>query len=299
MSIISKAARGIVVALVGAWIIASTAPAVHAQSDVSQVPEKSAAIATNSLTDQYTAPRIPGATANPIPGALINHGGPVQTAPTVYVVFWGWTSDPSGEATYLANFLSSLGGNSWLNTVTQYGGGNPANLYGGAWSDPTPIPVQPSDAQVQAEAVSAISHFGLGSSVNIQIVVATPTGHSSAGFMSSFCAYHGAIAAHPSATYTNLPYLTDAGSACGANSVNGANGNLDGISIVEGHELAEAITDPLVNVNSAWFDASGNEIGDKCAWTGLGNITTRAGTFAVSVRPWPMVESLKTVHSRL
>jgi hypothetical protein len=96
--------------------------------------------------------------------------------------------------------------------------------------------------------------------------------------MTSFCAYHGAIAAHPSATYTNLPYMTDAGSACGAFSVDG---NLDGVSIVEGHELAESITDPLVNVNSAWFDATGNEIGDKCAWTNLGNITTSAGTFAM------------------
>ena len=275
---ISKAARGCVAALAGTLIIASTAPVVRAQPVGAQTPGVAAAIV---MTDQYTVPRIAGATANPIPGAMINHGGPVQNAPTVYVVFWGWTSDPSGEATYLKNFLSSLGGNSWLNTVIQYGGGNPTNLYGGAWSDPTPIPTQPSDAQIQTEAVAAINHFGLGTSVNIQIVVATPTGHSAAGFISSYCAYHGAIAAHPSATYTNLPYLTDAGAGCGANSVNGSNGNLDGVSIVEGHELAEAVTDPLVNVNSAWYDANGNEIGDKCAWTSLGNITTSAGTFAM------------------
>ncbi|MDP9008006.1 MAG: hypothetical protein M3N91_04750, partial [Pseudomonadota bacterium] len=100
-------------------------------------------------------------------------------------------------------------------------------------------------------------------------------GHSTAGFGSSFCAYHGAIAADPNVTYTNLPYMTDAGSACGANSVSGP---LDGVSIVEGHELAEAITDPLLN---AWKDASNNEIGDKCAWTDLTDIATSLGTFAV------------------
>jgi hypothetical protein len=58
----------------------------------------------------------------------------VETAPKVYVVFWGsqWNSnDPSGEACILvgtagctsgsnANFLGNVGGSSWLGTVTQY-----------------------------------------------------------------------------------------------------------------------------------------------------------------------------------
>src|SRR5437660_976045 len=83
-------------------------------------------------------------------------------------------------------------------------------------------------------------HRGTGNSVNTEIVVATPTGHSTPGFGTSFCAYHGAVSAHPNVTYTDLPYMTDAGTSCGENSVNGANGKLDGVSIVEGHELAEA-----------------------------------------------------------
>jgi len=32
---------------------------------------------------------------------------------------------------------------------------------------------------------------------------------------------------------------------------------------VRTHEQIEAATDPLLN---AWYDASGQEIGDKCAW---------------------------------
>ena len=52
------------------------------------------------------------------------------------------------------------------------------------------------------------------------------------------------------------------------------------MSIVEGHELAEAITDPHLN---AWYDSAnpGNEIADKCAWIQLGTIATSQGTFAV------------------
>ena len=205
---------------------------------------------------------------------LINHGGPVQTAPKVYVVYWGWTSDPSGEQAYLNNFLSSVGGTQWLSTVKQYGSGSNSTL-SGTWSDSASVPSHPTDAQIQAEAAKAAGHFGAGTSVNVQIVVATPTGHSTSGFGTQWCAYHGAVSSDRNVTYTDLPYMTDAGSSCGANSVRS---RLDGVSIVEGHELAETITDPLLN---AWYDSSGSEIGDKCAWVNLSTITTSKGTFAV------------------
>jgi hypothetical protein len=208
-------------------------------------------------------------------GNLINHGGPVQNAPRVFVVFWHWTSDPSGEQPYLDSFLSSIGGTSWLSTVNQYGGGSSGNLLAGTWSDSASIPNHPGDSAIQAEAARAASHFGAGTSVNVQIVVATPTGHSTRGFGTQFCAYHGAVSADPNITYTDLPYMTDAGASCGENSVSST---LDGVSIVEGHELAEAITDPLLN---AWFDSSGQEIGDKCAWINLQDISTSGGSFAV------------------
>jgi hypothetical protein len=211
-------------------------------------------------------------------GNLINHGGPVETAPRVFVVFWGWTSDTSGEQPYLTRFLSSVGGTTWLSTVNQYGAGSSGNLLAGTWSDSASVPTRPTDSQIQAEAARAASHFGAGTSLNVEIVVATPHGHSTRGFGTQFCAYHGTVSSDPNVTYTDLPYMTDAGSSCGEDSVNGSSGLLDGVSIVEGHELAETITDPLLN---AWFDSSGAEIGDKCAWINLGDISTSGGTFAV------------------
>ncbi|MGH3380492.1 MAG: hypothetical protein ACRDP6_37735 [Actinoallomurus sp.] len=206
---------------------------------------------------------------------LINHGGPVQTAPVVYIDFWGWGSDPTGEQSYLTNFLGSVGGSSWLSSVNQYGASNNSRL-GGTWSDSAGVPAAPSDGQIQAEAANAAAHFGTGGSVNVEIVVATPTGHSTPGFGTQWCAYHGAVASNPNITYTDLPYMSDAGASCGSGSVTGS--ALDGVSIVEGHELAETITDPLLN---AWYDAGGQENGDLCAWTGLHTISTSGGTFAV------------------
>jgi hypothetical protein len=63
--------------------------------------------------------------------------------------------------------------------------------------------------------------------------------------------------------FTSLPYMTDAGSACGEDSVNGPNGTLDGVSIVEGHEMAESITDPLTTGN----EALAKEGSLSAAWT--------------------------------
>ncbi len=69
---------------------------------------------------------------------------------------------------------------------------------------------------------------------------------------------------------------------CGENAVNsGAQGKLDGFSIVLGHEMEETVTDPgAEDVASdgthlgGWYDTvDGNENGDKCAWVGLDPLT--------------------------
>jgi hypothetical protein len=226
--------------------------------------------------------RVAGASAkDQIPGPLVDNGGPVETKPTVYVDYWGWTSDPSGEQPYLESFLSSIGGTRWAATVGQYGSGNPAHLLAGTWSDTTnPIPATPSDQDIYNEGLAAAAHFGVADSLDVQVVVATPTGHSTQAFGNQYCAYHGQLTgkSYTSTTYTYLPYMTDAGQNCGAGVVNGPGGSLDGVSIVEGHELAETMTDPWLN---AWIDANGWEIGDKCAWYNLADVTTSSGSFAV------------------
>jgi hypothetical protein len=79
--------------------------------------------------------------------------------------------------------------------------------------------------------------------------------------------------------YVEFPYMSDAGASCGAYTVN-MTGILDGVSIVAGHELAEAQTDPQL---SGWYgDGGGNdEIGDKCAWINTYDYVFGNGTYAV------------------
>jgi hypothetical protein len=218
-------------------------------------------------------------------GNLIYNGGNIEKFPKIYIVFWHFTTDPSGESAYLTNYMNGVGGSAWLNIDTQYfesGRGNITNPTGqllGTWFDNSSIPNHPSDSAIQGEARKLVAHFGYDR--DAMYMVATAHSHNTRGFGSQFCAYHGATSTSSgAAAYTNLPYIPDAGVNCGRNSVNpGSGGLLDGVSIVSGHELAEGQTDPVPP--SGWTDASGSEIGDKCAWVGLADISLSTGSFAV------------------
>jgi len=216
---------------------------------------------------------------------LTNFGGPLLTKPKVYVVFWHFGikgQDPAGEKTYMTNFLKYVGGSPWESVLTQYGVTNPAGQLAGTWVDDTNAePAHPSDAQIQTEAGKLMAHFTFNADASY--VVATSHGHGSPGFGSSYCAYHGATTqGGHTISYTNMPYIHDAGANCGENFVNGGTaGKLDGVSIVEGHEYAESITDP--QPPTAWYNSTYGEIGDICAWQTppAGNIVLNGKNYAV------------------
>jgi serine protease len=222
---------------------------------------------------------------------LTYHGGVggvgVETAPKVYLVLWGsqWTNnDPSGEAALLQSFFQHVGGSSWLNSVTQYcqgvasgttfcngagqAAGNQPGMYVATWADDaSAAPSRPGQSQLAAEAVRAVQHFGVVDNSSTQYVIATAHGYNASGFGTQYCAWHSSTSSsYGNIAYTNLPYITDAGASCGAN-FNGLGANA-GITIVEGHELAETITDQYPS--GGWLDGSGAENGDKCAWISSG-----------------------------
>jgi serine protease len=239
---------------------------------------------------------------------LYYHGGVggigIESAPRVYVVFYGsqWSNDPSGEATIVQNFLNGVGGSAWLNSVTQYcqgvatgtyfcngagtAAGNPSRILAGVWFDDGIVaPSRPAQSDLAAEAVRAAAYFGNtapGSNATTQYVIATAHGNNSSGFGTQYCAYHSSTSSsYGNIAYTNLPYMTDVGATCGAN-YNGLGPNA-GITIVEGHELAETITDQFPN--GGWLDGSGAENGDKCAWIASGQGATANASFSTGTFP--------------
>jgi hypothetical protein len=87
----------------------------------------------------------------------------------------------------------------------------------------------------------------------------------------AFCAYHSE--ATSSAIYANMPYpiyTSATGFTCGSEAVFGVNespnGNVDADVEISptSHEISESITDP--DTATGWFDASGFENGDECAF---------------------------------
>jgi hypothetical protein len=216
---------------------------------------------------------------------LTYHGGPVQTAPKMYIVFWGsaWngSGDPSGVKARMTAFLSIVGGSGWNNSTTQYTQsngqhvGNQSGSLAAYYVDTTSSPPsRPSQSQLAAEAAKAAAKYG-DYSTSAAYIVALPHGIVPSGFGTQYCAYHSSTtAAGHTIAWTNDPYLPDVGASCGAGSVNNP-GTLDGVSIVFGHEQGETETDP--QPNTGWLDSSNAENGDKCAWTNLINNPNAGG----------------------
>ena len=235
--------------------------------------------------------------APPAPANLSYNGGPVLTAPSIFLIYWGpqWSSGfstggySSAQAqTYVDSFFGGVGASTWLNSTTQYCQGiaagqqfcsglpgaqfvtNPAAQLAGTWIDTTAVPRSPSDSAVRAAAARGATHFGYRSTALYMVL--TPQGRSTPGFGTQWCAYHdnGTFSGQPLA-YANIPYQPDAGASCGRNFVNTTNdtfghGYFDGLSIVAGHEYAEVITDAFPSSALAWIDSQGAENADKCAW---------------------------------
>jgi hypothetical protein len=249
-------------------------------------------------------------------GNLFFHGGAVELAPVVFLSYWGpeWQAGfraggySSGQAQrYLEDFFGAVGGSSWIATTTQYCQGvpsgeescvqAPASLHvssppsqlRGRWVDPTPVPREPTDADVEAAARRAVAHFGY--SRDATYFVLTPAGKDAVGFGRSYCAYHGQTdQSSTPVAFAYLPYQPDAGRACGANLVNPGDdgfghGEFDGFSINGGHEYAEAITNPDSDSAPGWLDAAGLEVADKCqpgvAGAQAGDVTLGGQVFAV------------------
>ncbi len=252
----------------------------------------------------------PGVAAGqPMPVNMAYFGGGVQVNPKIYLVFWGWgqagafdhlttgqpATDPDGAGALMTRFVAAMGGTSWGNIVTQYyqsnyngnysNISNPQHELAGVWHDDVnSIHDNLAPIEIAREAARAVHYFHITDLANSQIVVAQPQHYNDAGFnQSQYCAWHDFTTpiAYPGVqskiSFTNMPYVLNAGGGCGKDFVNPApGGDIDGVTIVLGHEIAETLTDPgaeeaagLIQYG-AWFDYQSWEIGDKCAWVGDG-----------------------------
>jgi len=208
------------------------------------------------------APKVVATTPN-----MTRHGGSAMSVTNIYSIYWGSSFPTPGYADSVNGFLIGIGSSLYNSVTTQYMPTATPNsmTFKGSFSDAsTPPASSPTTASILAEVYKVVTAAGKTIDPQGLYMVFTNNFPSKA----SYCAWHGAGSVNRSATFTIAyqPYLgTMAG--CSATYLTGytprTNTAVDSVANVASHEIYETVTDPLLN---AWYDSTGAEIGDKCAW---------------------------------
>jgi hypothetical protein len=206
---------------------------------------------------------------------LLNHGGPVIKTPTAYVIWYGnWnrgngTDTPAGQQ-IVRDFFNTIGGSPYFLINSTYGSGITGSVINGGETTVTGYPQGTSltDTEIKTIVNNAItvSHTLPYNANGIYFVLSSSDVSETSGFCTQYCGWH--TAATPSAGHIRYSFVGNAArciTSCAAQSSSpNSNAGVDGMISVVAHELEEATTDPDLN---AWYDSSGAENGDKCAWT--------------------------------
>lgn len=239
----------------------------------------------------------------PIP--LQYNGGPVEQAGTTnYLIFW----EPSGSyvaSTYnslIQRFFGDIGGSSLYGVSSQYyqtSGSTKqyisnASSLGGTYVDTSAYPSSTiQDSDVQAEVIKAMKANGWSGGVGHEFFVYLAKGENECNggscAFSTYCAYHGDFPSNgQTVLYSAMPYDGTNLSGCGTQSSASPNNDIDADAEISttSHELMETVTDPLL---SAWYDATGAEIGDKCAYT-YGPTSSNGADITINGHPYIVQE---------
>ncbi|PYX93788.1 MAG: hypothetical protein DMG71_14210 [Acidobacteria bacterium] len=204
------------------------------------------------------------------------HGGPILPTSKTSAIFWGtsWANSTfvKDKIAGLDSWYKGVGGSSYGATTDEYTGPNSTRVsdsitYLGHHVDTSPAPLRaPKTSAILNEVCKVIPTAQLVSNGFYAVYVDTP--RKNAGY----CAWHSAASCSgvpvQFAFFFNLD--GDAGCDPGSN-VAGESQGLAALANVTGHELSETRTDPRLN---AWYDSSGAENADKCAWSFVGPFVT-------------------------
>lgn len=216
---------------------------------------------------------------------LVYHtGGTVIRNAKVVCIFWGPSFGPTGAdnayATQIQLFRNQFGTAGEYNTITQYTGEDPvsgfgnialANLAGGTADmfDSTTPPQNVTDALVQSEVKKYLQSNAVDYNTIYEVFLPSSSFSSdgtqgscgaTGGVTLAYCAYH---SHYVDAAGKNVKYSIEPFPSCSGCQVSGFTTAQNQEHFVC-HETREAVTDALGN---AWFDRSGNEADDKCAWS--------------------------------
>ena len=196
---------------------------------------------------------------------MLWHNGPILTSSAVQVIFWGtnWGSNTfvGDKITGLTSWYTGFSGSNYAKTSDEYTGTNgqvgPTNTLGSDVVDLSPAASGAKTSRILAEVCSKITNPVPDG--YYPVYVDLPRGHA------GYCAYHSYGTCGSTRVQFAFFWNLDGDPGCDPQDASGLHSQgLAALANVSGHELSEARTDPS---NGGWYDSSGAENGDKCAWT--------------------------------
>jgi hypothetical protein len=196
---------------------------------------------------------------------MTNHGGPVLTSSVTQAIFWGpkWTNSSfvGDKVSGLDTWYGEFGGSNYAATNIEYSGSNgtvtASSSYIGHVIDTSTASGGGSTNAILTEVARAITN----PVANGYYPVYTDLPRGNAGY----CAWHSHGLIGSVHVQFAFFWSLDGDAGCDPQDTSGKHSEgLAALANVSGHELSEAMTDPSLN---AWYDGSGAENGDKCAWT--------------------------------
>ncbi len=182
----------------------------------------------------------------------------------VKAIFWGssWPSSAGDKITGLDKWYTGVRGTSYAATVDEYTDAAGKSVsssisYSGHIVDSSAVPRTLGTSAVLGEVCKVVTKPV--ANAYYPVYVDKKRGNA------NYCAYHSWGTCKGTPVEFGFFFDLDGDAGCDPQStVSGESQGLAALANVTGHELSETRSDPNGN---AWFDSSGEENGDKCAWT--------------------------------
>lgn len=220
----------------------------------------------------YDRPTQAARAARPQSGSpnMTNHGGVVMPTAATQPIFWGpsWVTNPGDKISGIDSWYGGYSGSGYAHTTTEYAGTNgnvtPITTASTHLLDPSSAAGGANSSVILQEVATALAaqHITPPADGSGYYPVYTDIPRGKAGY----CAYHSSGTINATRVQFAFFWKLDGDSGCDPQDTTTTHSEgLAALANVSGHELAEAMTDPATP--GAWYDGSGNENGDKCAWT--------------------------------
>jgi hypothetical protein len=200
---------------------------------------------------------------------LLFHDGTVMHNSITIPIFWGasWANPGfvQDKMSGLALFYSSIGGSSYAGTSDEYtdatGSVTSVSTYQTSLVDYSAAATNGNrTSPILDEVCKSLAANGIQPVTNgyYPVYVDTPRGHA------GFCAWHSWGSCGSTPVQFAFFFSLDGDAGCDPEDASGLHSQgLAALANVSGHEHSEARTDPR---GAGWYDSSGEENADKCAW---------------------------------